>query len=407
MSFPAGAGNRIVAGTFSGTWAELAPLDVPSPAAVFVGSNLDAARAVWAHATTDRETLVAASSRAEPGLIAALRDHGLAIATVTEAGIEVIEATQPREAESGRIWLLTSGSTGRPKQVAHDLGSLTTVRTDQPARTWLCPYTPGAYAWWQVVTLGLSQPGQNVVFVENDNLDDWAGIALKHGVDAASGTPTFWRQSLMRAGDTLAHVQFKQITLGGEPVDQAILDLLTETFPEARVSWIYASSEAGAALAVHDGLAGFPEEWLTAEPREGRPRLSVDGDELVIASPHRGVGVDAQLRTGDRVEIRDGRVLITGRLSRDEINVGGAKVSAGHVREVLLSHPGIAWANVKGRRAPLVGTVVQAEVVLADGTVTEQELAQFCAERLSDYAVPRRFRFLDSIPLSESLKTDV
>ena len=182
---------------------------------------------------------------------------------------------------------------------------------------------------------------------------------------------------------------------------------LWSAFPDARVSWIYASSEAGAAIAVHDGLAGFPEAWLTGEPREGRPRLSIDGDELIIASPHRGVGVAAALHTGDRIQLRHGRVLITGRLASDEINVGGSKVSASQVREVLLGHPGVRWANVRGRRAPLVGTVVSADVVLSDDATTETDLARWCAARLADYAVPRRFRMLDSIPLKESLKSDV
>ena len=68
---------------------------------------------------------------------------------------------------------------------------------------------------------------------------------------------------VIRSGDTLARIPFQQVTLGGEPVDQAVLDLLHEAFPSARVSWIYASSEAGASIAVHDGKAGFPEKWCT------------------------------------------------------------------------------------------------------------------------------------------------
>lgn len=408
MSEPAGAGNRIVAGSFEGTWCDLAALEAPEASAFFVGSNIDALRAVWIHAThPGRETLVAAHSRKEAGLVEGLRVTGLATVDVDGDSVAVDPLPDPRPATPGRVWLLTSGSTGRPKHVAHTLESLTTVKGAQPPRTWLCPYTPGAYAWWQVTTLGLELADQAVVYVENDRLDDWAEIALEHGVDAASGTPTFWRQALMRSGDTLARIPFQQVTLGGEPVDQAVLDLLHEAFPSARVSWIYASSEAGASIAVHDGKAGFPEKWLGSEPREGRPRLSIDGDELVIASPHRGEGVDAELHTGDRVEIRDGRVLITGRLASDEINVGGSKVSASQVRETLLAHPGVAWANVKGRKAPLVGTVVTAEVVLADPATTEADLARWCAERLADYAVPRRFRVRDSIPIKESLKSDV
>ncbi len=297
--------------------------------------------------------------------------------------------------------------------MAHTLESLTTVGGQQPARTWLCPYTPGAYAWWQVVTLSLTMPGQDVVFVAPSQLDEWPQQALAAGVTAASGTPTFWRQALWRNGDVLAQLKLEQITLGGEPVDQGILDRLREVFPDARISWIYASSEAGAAIAVHDGLAGFPETWLEREVA-GRPRLSVEDGELLIASPKAAEGMDAVIHTGDHVEIAEGRVVITGRIASDEINVGGSKASAGAVRAVLLEHPDVAWAAVRGRKAPLVGNVVAADVVLRDGLAKgdpdapdQAALQAWCAERLPEYAVPRRVKYLSEIPIKESLKSDV
>ena len=414
MTFP---DNRIVADGFTGTWAELGELPLPRAAAVFTPGHLDALRAVWQHATAlskqtggltegaGRETLVASYNRLEPGLTNSLLDAGLAVVSPDgDGGWTTTEPNTDRAAEPGRIWLLTSGSTGRPKMVAHTLDSLTTVKGEQPPRTWLCPYTPGAYAWWQVVTLVLSQPNQKLVCV--NPTEAWAEVAAAEGVDAASGTPTFWRQALMSNGDALAAVPLKQITLGGEPVDQAVIDQLKATFPDARVSWIYASSEAGASIAVHDGMAGFPESWLDRDSAD-RPRLGIDGDELVIASPHRGEGVDDVLRTGDRVERRDGRVYIVGRLASDEINVGGTKVSAAQVRDALLQHPAVAWAAVKGRKAPVVGALVQADVVVSDPAVDEEALARHAASLLPEVAVPRRFRFLDSIPLKESLKSDV
>jgi len=413
MSLPAGACNRLVAGSFEGTWADLAPVAAPDASAFFGASHADALRVVWTHATSRlRESLIGSAGRADASLVDELLRTGLAVVHVDRGSLSVSPTPMPRQAVPGRLWLLTSGSTGRPKRVAHTLESLTTVHGRQPARTWLCPYTPGAYAWWQIVTLALTIPGQDVVFVPPDHLDSWADDALAHGVTAASGTPTFWRQALLRSGKALAQVPLAQVTLGGEPVDQGVLDRVAAAFPRARVSWIYASSEAGASIAVHDGLAGFPEGWLgnrrSNSGTDGdRPVLSIDRDELVIASPHRGEGVDEFLHTGDRVEVRDGRVHITGRLSSDEINVGGTKVSASQVRGVLLEHPGVAWATARGRRAPLVGTVVQAEVVLSNPSVTEDDLARYCAARLSDPAVPRRFRFLDSIKLTGSLKTDV
>ena len=148
-------------------------------------------------------------------------------------------------------------------------------------------------------------------------------------------------------------------------MDQSILDRLTELFPTARVSWIYASSEAGATIAVHDGRAGFPVAWLGRESAPGRPRLSVDDGELLIASPKRGEGIDRVLRTGDRVEVVDGRVLITGRIASDEINVGGAKASAAAVRDVLQAHPASPGPRSAAARRRSSAASSTADVVLS------------------------------------------
>ncbi len=402
-----GADNALVDARtgVSTTWAQLPDVELPAPAAVVAPSSFDALPAVWAHARTGAEFLVVAGSRMEQHLRTELLDAGFNI-----VGDEVESTTTPREAEDGRLWLLTSGSTGRPKRIGHTLQSLTTVSGQVAPRRWLCPYSPGTYAWWQVVTLGLGSPGQDLVVVDPADLEGWVAAGIEHGVTAASGTPTFWRQTIMTHGDALAQVPLQQISLGGEPVDQAVLDQLTGLFPDARVSWIYASSELGASIVVHDGRAGFPVEWLERDAPD-RPRLAVEDGELVIASPYHGEGLDGAVRTGDAVVIEDGRVLITGRTSLDEINVGGAKVSAGVVRSVLQSHPDVLWAHVRGRKAPLVGTMVVADVVLTSGETSAPDtvaaVREWCVQRLPEYGVPRRIKLLDSIPQKETLKSDV
>ncbi|WP_406036058.1 AMP-binding protein [Nocardioides sp. NBC_00163] len=392
------------------TWGELVQHAAPRPAptAHVVEHSVDALPAV-AGLKDGGELLVVAAGRRDESLATELREAGF---DLVEPSGGVQEATSRRAAEDGRVWLLTSGSTGRPKRVGHTLESLSTVTGELAPRTWLCPYSPGTYAWWQVITLGLGVPGQDLVLVDPADLDDWVTPALEHGVTAVSGTPTFWRRTLMRHGAELQKLPLEQVTLGGEPVDQAVLTQLGEAFPDARVSWIYASSEVGASIVVHDGRAGFPEEWLEGDV-PGRPRLSVVDGELVITSPHHGTdasGVEmaGAVRTGDAVRIEDGRVLVTGRLDRDELNVGGSKVSAGAVRDLLQSHPAIAWAAVRGRKAPLVGTMVVAEVVAdQDAGVTADDLTRWAAERLPEYAVPRRIKMLAEIPAKETLKSDV
>ncbi|MGW3784298.1 AMP-binding protein [Micromonospora chokoriensis] len=406
---PAGVDNRLVVGGATLTWRAL-PLPVlPEPSAVLAHSAVHALTAARQHAVYGTELLLSTASRVDAAMRTELLDAGFTVSVLDDEGAHPSVPARPRTAEPGRLWLLTSGSTGRPKRVGHTLDTLTTVRADQPDRTWLCPYAPGTYAWWQVVTLSMTQPGQHLVVVEPDELDDWPTVAAAHGVDAASGTPTFWRRTLYRDAAALARVPLRQITLGGEPVDQAILDQLRDIFPAARISWIYASSEVGASIVVHDGRAGFPVDWLDRET-PGRPTLSVVDDELVVTSPFHGAGLAGPVRTGDRVQVRDDRVLITGRLDSDEINVGGSKVSAGVVRGVLAEHPAVAWARVTGRRAPVLGRMVVAEVVLAPTEhldTAEAALVRWCADRLPEYAVPRRIRVLTEIPVKETLKSDV
>jgi acyl-CoA synthetase (AMP-forming)/AMP-acid ligase II len=407
-----GDDNTVVAGGRTVTWRTLHKLpQLPSPAAVLVDNGADALAAVRHHAVHGTELLVATGSRVDLSMREELGESGFAVVIAKGDEHSVTPAKLKRVEESGRVWLLTSGSTGRPTRIGHTLESLTTVTTQQQPRTWLLPYSPGTYAWWQVVTISLTQADQGLVVIEPSELETWPLIAAEHGVTAASGTPTFWRQTIYRDTEALAKVPLEQITLGGEPVDQAILDRLREIFPQARISWIYASSEVGASIVVHDGKAGFPRAWLDREPdpESERPIISVDKDELIITSPHHGAGLDGAVRTGDRVEFVDDRVLITGRLDSDEINVGGSKVSAGLVRNVLMGHPAVAWARVFARKAPLVGRMVAAEVVTSPdlGPITDADLVQWCSNRLPDYGVPRRIKFLDAIPQKETLKSDV
>ncbi|QNE20298.1 long-chain fatty acid--CoA ligase [Kribbella qitaiheensis] len=407
-----GDDNRVVVGGKTLTWRTLHKLpQLPSPAAVLVDNGADALAAVRHHAVHGTELLVATSSRVDLAMREELGESGFAVVIAKGDENSVTPAKLKRVEESGRVWLLTSGSTGRPKRIGHTLESLTTVRGQQQPRTWLVPYSPGTYAWWQVITISLTQAEQGLVVIEPSELETWPAIAAEHGVTAASGTPTFWRQTIYRDTEALANVPLEQITLGGEPVDQAILDRLHEIFPDARISWIYASSEVGASIVVHDGKAGFPKAWLDRDPdpESERPILHVENDELIISSPHHGAGLEGAHRTGDRVEFVDDRVLITGRLDTDEINVGGSKVSAGLVRNVLMGHPAVAWARVFARKAPLVGRMVAAEVVVdpSIGPITDADLVQWCTNRLPDYGVPRRIRFLDEIPQKETLKSDV
>ena len=81
------------------------------------------------------------------------------------------------------------------------------------------------------------------------------------GVTHISGTPSHWRRALMSpAADRIAP---RYIRLSGEIADQAILNSLHSFYPDAEISHAFATTEAGVAFDVRDGLSGFPASVLT------------------------------------------------------------------------------------------------------------------------------------------------
>ena len=206
---------------------------------------------------------------------------------------------------------------------------------------------------------------------------------------------------------TLRAMSLQQITLGGERVDQEILDQLQQLFPEATVTHIYASSEAGACIVVRDGREGFPVALLSGgdDLQEG-PQVQVRDGMLWTRSPHSSIHHDGWFNSGDAVEVRNDRVFILGRADHAIVNVGGLKVAVCDVERQLLQHPAVQWCRAYARRAPMIGELVAVDVVQRTGSrASETELTQFCTDKLSEVMVPRLWRFLEQIPVTENLKT--
>jgi acyl-coenzyme A synthetase/AMP-(fatty) acid ligase len=168
-----------------------------------------------------------------------------------------------------------------------------------------------------------------------------------------------------------ARIEPRYVRLSGEIADQAILDNLKAAYPAATVAHAFASTEAGVAFEVRDGEAGFPAALLQ---REGAVELRIGAETLQIRSAgtaERYLGeaveplraADGFVDTGDRVEERAGRYYFKGRLG-GIINVGGLKVHPEEVEAVINAHPWVRMSLVHGRRNPITGSVVTAEVVV-------------------------------------------
>jgi acyl-coenzyme A synthetase/AMP-(fatty) acid ligase len=352
----------------------------------------------------------------------ALGESGVATCITVEPRLR--GAAPSREPVCATEWiLLTSGTSGVPKLVQHDLASLTHALAGQRSApqpvVWSTFYDIRRYGGLQIFlravssgSLVLSDPAESVV--------DFLARAAAVGVTHISGTPSHWRKALMSGA--AARIAPNYVRLSGEIADQAILDSLRATYPNAVVAHAFASTEAGVAFEVRDGLAGFPAELIGTQT--SGVQLQLAGGTLHIRSggnAHRYLGdgaealkgTDGSVDTGDLVELDAGRYHFVGRRG-GVINVGGLKVYPEEVEAVINTHPWVRMSLVKARRSPITGSVVAADIVLADGAhapgarpaaeAVTREVAARCRERLAAHKVPTVIRIVPALEMSASGK---
>ena len=111
------------------------------------------------------------------------------------------------------------------------------------------------------------------------------------------------------------------------------------------------------------------------------------------------------LYTGDLAVIdEEGYVTIVDR-KKDMILTGGENVYSTEVENVLYMHPAILECAVIGVPDPKWGEAVKGVVVLKKGQqATEQEIIQFCKDRIAHYKAPKSIDFIDALPRTGSGK---
>jgi acyl-coenzyme A synthetase/AMP-(fatty) acid ligase len=240
----------------------------------------------------------------------------------------------------------------------------------------------------------------------DEDVADFLDRLARHGVTHLTGTPSHWRRALMSPANSLIAPRY--VRLSGEIADQAILDSLKARFPDAAIGHAYASTEAGVGFEVTDGLEGFPASFIG---RPGAVEMKVGNGTLHIRSPRTAseyVGGAALLNdgwvdTGDLVEQRGARFYFAGRVG-GIINVGGLKINPEEVEAVINRHPGVRMSRVFGRKSPITGAIVAAEIVLTDSAndnaTFKDSILAACREKLPAFKVPAMLRFVPSLALT-------
>ena len=370
--------------------------------------------------TPEQLSVVAATAEADAILIEEGTTSSLPQLESFHARIWPSAQTLQRRRTHATEWiLLTSGTTGQPKLVVHDVESLAGALPRQPPSTkpsvWSTFYDIRRYGGLQIYLRAVLTGSALVLSSAGEAVRDFLTRAAAAGVTHISGTPSHWRRALM-SGDT-SLIQPEYVRLSGEVADQTVLDSLKAAYPKARVAHAFASTEAGVAFDVNDGLAGFPADLIdkpgaiemkvqdgTLWIRSGRTAARYLGNAATLAKQ------DSYVDTGDMVELQDGRYYFRGRKG-GVINVGGLKVYPEEVEAVINADPRVQMSRVLGRRNPITGAVIVAEVVLhnpegpgAEANNVKDELLQACRRTLAAHKVPAMLRFVPSLELTAAGK---
>ena len=116
---------------------------------------------------------------------------------------------------------------------------------------------------------------------------------------------------------------------------------------------------------------------------------------------------DGWFRTGDAGYMDENGFLFFVERIKDLIVASGYNIAPAEIEAVILEHPAVKESAVISVPDEYRGETVKSFVVLKEGyvgKVTDDEIIEFCRERMAAYKYPRRVEFIDELPKSSTQK---
>ncbi len=149
-----------------------------------------------------------------------------------------------------------------------------------------------------------------------------------------------------------------------------------------------------------------PNDGVTEVKQGERGELIVSGPQIMHSywnNPQETAEQlkDGWLHTGDvAIQDEDGYLYLVDR-TKDMIIASGYNIYPREIDEVLYRHPKVAEAVAVGIPDEYRGETIKVYVTLKPGqTATEQEIIEFCKDKLAPYKRPKSVEFRDNIPKS-------
>jgi len=343
------------------------------------------------------------------------------------------------QAENLAYVIYTSGSTGRPKGVQIPHGALVNLllsMQQEPGLGSADRLLAVTTLSFDIAALELFLPlitGARLVLASAETVRDGARLSSRlqqAGITVMQATPATWRLLLETGWQGNPHLR---VWCGGEALAR---ELAEQLLPRCGALWnMYGPTETtiwSAVGRIESGSGpvriGHPvantefyvlDANLQLQPVGVAGELHIGGQGLArgylhqaeltqqkfIAHPFSSRPGSRLYKTGDLVRrLGDGTLEFLGRID-DQVKVRGFRIELGEIETALAEHAAVKAAVVEAR---VDGSKEKQLVayVIAQGTVSAEDLRTALRQRLPDYMLPSQFVFLQSLPLTPNGKVN-
>jgi long-chain acyl-CoA synthetase len=336
-----------------------------------------------------------------------------------------------RESDDGAAILYTSGTTGQPKGVLLTHGNLnfnaaaTNHHTRMTADDRLLCFLPLFHCFGQNFIMNAAvNAAATLILHERFVPDEILESAMVNRASIFLGVPAVYIRLLAQPEieKYLHSVRYYFSAAAPLPVEvvrrwrsrfgQIIFEGygLTETSPFATYNHDFDYREGSVGTAIRDVEVKIVDENGGRLPPGEIGEIAIKGPNVMkgyFNRPDETTQVirDGWFMTGDIGKMdADGYLYLVDR-AKDMVNVSGFKVWPREVEEVLAKHDELAEAAVIGIPDPISGEAVKAFAVKKPAArISEQDVIDYCRERMAVYKAPRCVEFIEALPRNPSGK---
>jgi malonyl-CoA/methylmalonyl-CoA synthetase len=377
------------------------------------------------HLATDSGAVAAVAAGPARALVTGMVDVVLEPEDV--AGTEPLPLDPDAAAQAGLL-AYTSGTTGKPKAVPLTHANvLASVRAVLRAWRWsaddvLVHALPLFHQHGlSGVNATLLSGARGVLHSRFDPGTVCATIAAERAT-VVLGVPAMYERLAGWEGFAAADLgSLRLVVSGSAPLSPALAERVAAVVGQVPLER-YGTTESGLDVSNlyegprRPGTVGIPLPGIEMRVVDEAGETLDDGTdgEIVVRGPHVFAGYRGDpeataesffaagwFRTGDlgRIDPEDGFLSITGR-KKELIISGGMNVYPREIELALEESEAVAQAAVVGVPSERWGEAVVAAVVPAAGTVDEEALLAFVAERLAPYKRPKRVVAIEALPVN-------